>query len=395
MTRKILTLLLISLFCFTSAHAADVNDYLTPNYHNNMRNFGDPTKGTAYDLGTSWVKSAFDYDSGYAPTPGDKIESITVYKGSDRIKGIKIAYLYADDVNMGAIDGSNYSTETLALDEYIKTIKIYTKKDGRLARLRLWTENGRELYWGSNNGYKYKMANPYTFPNDQVLVGFWGTVEYDKIWSMNLITAGLIELEYVGITWHDDRITSTSEPQLTYSNNIGINDTGLIQSKQLRLGLTQGYSISDSYSNTAGITVGMSVTHGSDLKAGVLTLKESATWSTTASLSTTIGKTEIDNQSFTETHVETLDVDAYTIAAMKGVTTQYTANIPYTITYRNPYDNAIFEIDGTVKDVYYSEGETNWSDIGTIDEASGRLSIDAGWMDIFGHYDGTYAQDYF
>lgn len=393
--KKLITLILISsLYCLSYANAANVNDYLEPNYQNNLRNFGDASKGSAYDLGTSWVRSAFDYEGGYAPTPGDKIDSITVYKGDDRIKGMRISYLYAEDVNMGAVDGSNLREETLAADEYIKTIKIYTKDDGRLARLRLWTENGRELYWGSNNSYQYKM-NPYTFPNDQVLVGFWGTAEYNKIWSINLITAGLLELEYVGITWHDDQIESTSQPQITYSSNVGINDTSLQQSKQLHLALANGYTVTDEYSTTAGITVGMSVTIGSELKAGVLSLTESATWSTTASLSTTIGQTQSEDQSFTQTFVETLTVDAYTIAAMKGINTKYTADIPYTITYRNPYDNQTFEVNGSIEDVYYSTGETTWSNIGSVDADSGRLSIDAEWLDAFGQYDGTYSQDYF
>ena len=395
MRKYIFTIFASTLIFISTAVANDVMDYLTPNYQNNLRNFGDPTKGSAYDMGKEWVKSAFDYDEGYVPTPGDKINEITVFKGGDRIKGIRIGYLYAEDETMGAVDGTNYRTETLDPDEYVKSIKIFTKDSGRLARLYLWTQNGRQMAWGSNNGYKHKMENVYSFPNDQVLVGFWGTVDYDEIWSLNLITTRLIELEYVGITWHEDHISNSSQEMVTYSSNIGINDTNLVQSKQMRLGITQGYSVSDSYSTTAGITVGMSVTVGSEAKAGILTLKESATWSSTASLSTTVGSSSTDNQSYINTMVETIAVNPYTIAAMKGINTIYTADFPYTITYQNPYDGAQFEVNGVVNDVSFSEGESFWSNIGTVNPDSGLLNIDTEWLENFGHYDGTYAQDYF
>ncbi|WP_299492041.1 hypothetical protein [uncultured Shewanella sp.] len=131
------------------AMSADVTDYLTPSFNNQLY-LGDATKGLSFDTSSTWASYATNENGDLSATPGDKITKVTIYKGNNYLKGIRITYLYADEATVGDTNGDGHPEE-LDIDEYIDTVQFNVKDNGRLSRLYLWTQEGREIHWGISN----------------------------------------------------------------------------------------------------------------------------------------------------------------------------------------------------------------------------------------------------
>lgn len=369
--KKIITLLSCLLIA-PNALADIVSSYLTPNFNSSVYT-GKSSKGSSFDLSSSWTANQ---------KPGDKIKSITVYKGSNYIKGIKIDYLYSEDTEVGST-GSNGSTKSLGGDEYIEKVRFYQKNEGSISRIRLTTNLGNELYWGSNNGWDKWREQAFSY--DRVLVGFWGTASDSKIWSISAVNAKPIKLQFQDIEF-DQTVTVGNSEQAFLSDSVAANGTTSDQSMQVRLTYTEGESSTDSWSSTAGVSATMGVKIGVDVKAGgFATVKEEWSYSVTTSFSDTVGESTTENNSTSTTTVASLNVPAKAIYAMKANVYQSSASFPYTATYKNTIDNQEFKFKGQLDNATSISTYTQWLEIGYINDSGDNIIYDQ-YQNDWGNY---------
>ncbi|WP_298771513.1 hypothetical protein [uncultured Shewanella sp.] len=366
--------LAITCLLFSNFVSADIiSDYLTPN-HNSSVYTGKSSKGSSFDLSTGWTETQ---------KPGDKIKSITIYSNNaEYIKGIKIDYLYSEDMTVGNVNGSG-TTKTLGGDEYVEKVRFYQKNEGSISRIRLWTNLGNELYWGSSNGWD--KWNEQAFSYGRALVGFWGTASDSKIWSISAVNAKPLTLELQNIEF-DQTVNVGNAEQAFLSDNVASNSTSTEQSMQVRLTYTEGESSTDSWSSTQGVSATMGVKIGVDIKAGgFATVKEEWSYSVTTSFSDTVGASSSTSDSSSTTTVASLVVPSKTIYAMKANVYQSSAAFPYTATYLNPWDNKTFTFKGQIDQATSIRTFTQWLEIGYIDD-NGNSYIYDEYQNDWGDY---------
>ena len=337
--------------------------------------YGKTSKGNDYDMCDSFKNTA---------TPGDKITSITTYSNNaEYIKGIKINYLYAGEETAGNTNGSG-STKSLAGDEFITGWRFYKKSEGSISRIRLYTNLGNELYFGSSNGWD-KSIEISEIAVDRILVGLYGTAASSKIWSIAPCYTDRFDLEFQSIDIDTSQIALENQESMVIADRAASNNTSVTQPRTVSLAYSVGESSTDSWSDTKGVEVSMGVTVTSGIKAGaVVEASSSVSWSLseTVSFSETVGGEASTDNTTAVTDSITLNVPANEVYAVREVLYYGTAEIPYTTVFTNPYDNKEFSFTGVVEQASFSKGYTQYLDIGDID-SDGNVSIDEEYQEWY------------
>ncbi|MCP3942565.1 MAG: hypothetical protein GY710_13905 [Desulfobacteraceae bacterium] len=360
----ILTILMICFFFpgYANADDTDVTKKYLTTYYSSWATGGDD--GSSYDTTSSWSKEI----------PGDKISSITFYKKSSKIKGFEIKYLYGGSTSVGSLSG-NSTTVNFGGNEYITKGWFYKKKKSGhtcITRVRLQTNIGGDYWWGKDNNWEKGTG---WSAGSTGIVGFWGKAK-DRLDSIGLIAATPWELECLGVEFTNTVGIGTAE-QAFLSDNIGFNNTDLEQSMDLRMTYTEGDSSTDSWSNTYGITETMGVKIGIEVKnAAFGGVSEEWSYSVTNSWSDTVGKSSTTNSSTSNTSAFSLNVPAKTIYAMKTTVYQSTATFPYIATFKNTWDNKVFELEGKLDNATSVSTYVEWLDIGYFDDNGNKIIHD-------------------
>lgn len=349
-------------------------DNLLDEYFNTPENGGTITYFESQSFGKSSNGSDFDMCDNYMNKrmPGDKITSITAYSGDERIKGLKIQYLYADDELVGKTDGSG-TEKLLGGTEYIQGWRMYKKNADNISRIRLYVEDRhdgstRELYFGSNNGWDKWQSYDLAIDTRSV-VGFAGTASDSKIWSIYPCIGDRLDLEEVDVEIHWDQISDYSGTKTYFGERLLQNASSLTQGDTAEVWYVDGKSQTDSWTETLGVSVtaGVSLTEG--YKVGVPgTVEQSGSitfnFSETFNASTTVGEDTTVNNQTTEKEAMPANVPAYGLMLARMEVQNSEVDIPYTTTVRNPHNNEEFEFKGVISGSDYSNSIKRWDEIG-------------------------------
>ncbi|EAQ66041.1 hypothetical protein MED121_02480 [Marinomonas sp. MED121] len=351
-----------------------VADNLLDEYFNTPENGGTITYFESVSFGKSSKGSDFDMCDSYMNTrmPGDKITAITAYSGDERIKGLKIEYLYADDELVGKTTGSG-TQKLLGGTEYIQGWRMYKKNADNISRIRLYVEDmhdgsTRELYFGSNNGWdkwqSYDLA-----VSTRSVVGFAGTASDSKIWSIYPCIGDRLELEEIGVDIHWDQISEHSGTQTYFGERLLQNSSSLQQGDSAEVWYIDGKSETDTWTETLGVSATAGVSLTESYKVGVpATVEQSGSitfsFSETFSASTTVGENVTNSTQTTIKEAMPANVPAYGLMLARMQVENSEVEVPYTTTVRNPHNNEEFEFKGVISGSDYSNGIKRWDEIG-------------------------------
>jgi hypothetical protein len=332
------------------------------NYYDSQ-SYGKSSKGSDFDMCDNYINTRM---------PGDKITSITSYSGSERIKGLKIEYLYANDETVGKTSGSGY-TKLLGGTEYIQGWRFYKKGKDNISRILLTVKDmndgsTREIYFGQGNGWDKWQSNVVGYSTKSV-IGFAGTASDDKIWSIYPCNGSRLELEEVAVDIHWDQINEHSDTKTYFGERLLQNATSLVQGDTAEVWYIDGKSETDTWSETLGIsaTAGVSLTEG--YKVGVpATVEQSGSitfsFSETFSASTTVGENTTTSDQTTIKEGMPANVPAYGLMLARMQVQNSDVEVPYTTTVRNPHNGDEFEFEGVISGSDYSNGIKRWDEIG-------------------------------
>ncbi len=349
-------------------------DNLLDDYFNTTDNGGSVNYYESESYGKTSNGSDFDMCDNYINkrTPGDKITSITSYSGSERIKGLKIEYLYADDETVGKTSGSGY-TKLLGGTEYIQGWRFYKKRKDNISRILLTVKDmndnsTREIYFGQGNGWHKWQSNVVGYSSKSI-IGFAGTASDDKIWSIYPCTGSRLDLEEIAVDIHWDQINEHSDTKTYFGERLLQNATSLVQGDTAEVWYIDGKSETDTWTETLGVsaTAGVSLTEG--YKVGVPgTVEQSGSitfsFSETFNASTTVGENETNSSQTTIKEGMPANVPAYGLMLARMQVQNSEVEVPYTTTVRNPHNNEEFEFDGVISGSDYSNGIKRWDEIG-------------------------------
>ncbi len=360
------------------AQIAAAEDFdLLEHYFDTSANGGTLSYDAMFEFGKSSKGSDFDMCDSYINTrvPGDKIAAISSYSGEERIKGLKLEYIYADDEEVGRTDISSYR-KVIGSTEYIQGWRFYKKGNGNISRIRVYLKDmsdnsTREITFGGNNGWdKWQEYN--LSIDTRSVVGFAGTASDTKVWSIYPCVANRLELEEIGVEIHWDQITETSDHSKTFfGENLLKNNSSLIQPSSTEVWYSEGEKESDTWTETMGVSVTAGVSLTESYKVGVpATIENSGSitfsFSETFSASTTVGETsEINNQSTVKQTIGA-NVPAQGVMVARMQVDFAEVEVPYTSTVRNPHNGDEFEFKGVISGSDYSNAVKEWDEVGTI-----------------------------
>ena len=389
--RKITTIALLTSALFIPQYAsadsdATVTDYL--NSENSSWSVGNTT-GTSFDT----------YTEAANEVAGDQITSITVYDSRlfaassvGEIIGMKVDYLYGGSSQIGG-ELTNSTTITLDTNEYITSGSFTysgTDDDDRIVAMTFNTSEGNTYTVGETSSVlSSSTTTNWSLSEDTsdnwALFGFYGT--YDNyINSLGIISGKGLKLEYQSIEFDDD-VTLGSAEQAFIATSVAANGTEIEQSKTLSTNYTKTDSSTDSYTYTAGMSLTMGVSVSYEVKyAGIASVSAKWDYSVTDSFSETVGETSTSSTSTSYTDSDTLAVPAGSIYAMKTTVYSSSASFPYTITYRNTYDDATFEVEGQLDNATAIDTFTAWLNIGVVND-DGTYTIFDDYQADWGDYD--------
>ncbi|ASP40481.1 hypothetical protein CHH28_18195 [Bacterioplanes sanyensis] len=373
-------ILIASTLLFVNAFAlAEVDDIVKyyfedDTWYNRGSQYGKTGKGSNFDLCDSYFNTK---------QPGDKITAITAYSSNvEYIKGLKIEYLYAPTEEIGKTSGSGKRL-TLEGDEFINKYRFYKKNEGSISRIRLWTNTGSELYFGSSNGWdKWQEV---TIANRHAVTGLFGTYSTSsgKVWSLGACGARPSKLDFVDLTFDTSQATVKNSDQFFYAEALAKNYTPTTQSASVNVGYWRGESNTDTWSETRGVsaTMGVKITQG--IKVGeAVQASSSVEWSLseTISFSETVGGSASENTTQRVDYNAAVNVPGYTVYALRVKVNHGEADFPYTATFKNPYDSKTFTFKGILKDSNYSGAELEWLYVGDI--VNGNIVIKDEYLDL-------------
>ncbi|WP_020407641.1 ETX/MTX2 family pore-forming toxin [Hahella ganghwensis] len=378
----------------SQAFASDLLDYYFDiNYRSDIV-YGKTSKGSDFDMCDNYKNKR---------RPGDKITAITTYSGDERIKGIKIEYLYADTETVGSTGGSGYR-KVLGHTEYVQKFRFYKKRDGNISRILLTAKDmtdssTRELYFGKGNGW-YKWYENVIGYSHRSLVGFAGTAGDSKIWSIYPCAGNRLTLEEVGVEIHWDQISESSDDQkVFFGERLLTNNSTIEQSDNTKVLYSYGSRESDSWTDTLGVSVtaGVSLTQG--FKAGVPSTLETSgsitySFSETFSASTTVGYTEEVNEQRTIDEWMAAYVPAHTVMVARMSLEYGEVSVPYTSTVRNPHDGKQFKFKGVISGSDYSNARKRWDEVGKVYGDRYEIYRSNAWViDYYGLENATLIDD--
>jgi len=372
-----------TLVCISNLSLAqeDASYYLTPTQSSWLEG-NSLMHATSYDTTDDWSDTV----------PGDKITSITFsYSNArDEMRGVTVKYLYGGEFNTGGYGGSNH-TINFAENEYIVDGWIQSgnndSNNRRICKMHVDTNLGNSYSYGPNCS-----AKEYTYfdiPDGQALVGFWGTGS-DALYNAGIVYAEPLKLQLQGVSF------DTPEESTTLASFLGTavlsNDTSLEQSMQYRTTHSETTGYSDTWTETYGIssTMGYSVTESIKVEAfSTVSLEASVTasWSLSGSWAETVGTSTSNASTDSVTTVGSLNVPALSIYALKMNVYNSEANVPYTVTYINEWDNEAFYVYGEVKNASIANSYIQALDIGYITEDGTSIIYDE-YYDEFSDYIG-------
>ncbi|WP_444905879.1 hypothetical protein [Microbulbifer sp. SSSA008] len=344
-------------------------------YFNTSDNGGTLRYDTIFQYGKSGNGSDFDMCDSYVTTriPGDKITAITSFSGDERIKGLKLEYLYAGDEEVGKTTISGYR-KLLGATEYIQGWRFYKKRDGNISRIRVYLKDmadnsTRDITFGGNNGW-YKWEEYHLSIGTRSVVGFAGTASDSKVWSIYPCVADRLELVESGVEIHWDQIVETPNNTRTFFGERLLENSGSIaQNDSTEVWYTDGKSETDTWTNTMGISVtaGVSLTEG--YKVGVPGAVENSgsitfSFSETFSVSTTVGETSTKSNQETVKDAMPSNVPAYGLMMARMMVENSEVEVPYTTTVMNPHNGDEFELSGVIKGSSYSNARKRWDEVG-------------------------------
>ena len=349
-------------------------DNLLDEYFNTPANGGTITYFDSVGYGKSSKGSDFDMCDSYMNTriPGDKIMSITSYSGEERIKGLKIDYLYADDEEVGRTDISGY-TKLFGATEYIQGWRFYKKGDGNISRIRLYLKDmsdnsTREVTFGSGNGWNKWQSYDLAIDTRSV-VGFAGTASDTKVWSIYPCIGDRLELEEIGVEIHWDQITEQADTKTFFGERLLENSSSLQQGDSTEVWYIDGASETDTWTETLGISVTAGVSLTESYKVGVpATVEQSGSitysFSETFSASTTVGENTTTSDQTTVKEAMPANVPAYGLMLARIQVENSEVDVPYTSTVLNPHNNETYEFEGVISGSDYSNSRKRWDEIG-------------------------------
>ncbi|MCP3940117.1 MAG: hypothetical protein GY710_01360 [Desulfobacteraceae bacterium] len=338
----------------------------------------------------------FDLSSGMPDVPGAKISSITVSWDNSYIGGIQLDYTYEGSSSTGTMNREHKQKVNLGLDEYIIHTDYYKNKYHNsfvISRLKFVTNKGRTIWFGQNNPWVEGAGGDFSSSGWSLagLKGKSGTL----IDSLQNIIYMPLKLEYVDMTFGTPdkrKIESTF-----LADTVGINKTEVPQSSQFRLTFTKTTGSTDTWTSTAGIsaTMGVKVGAKAGVKSGIFNAEISQEWSYSfsASFSETIGSTTSNTTSESSTTVNNINVPAKSIYALKTVVFHEKGIYPYTIRYRNTYDQKIFTTSGEIDANMFVRNFVQWLDIGYVD-SNGNCIIYPEYQDEYSGFPMTRAQTF-
>jgi len=376
----------ISALCFISistwANAQeDASYYLTPTVSSWTEGNSDVV--VTYDTSDAWSNT----------TPGDKITSITFeYSNNhDEMRGLTVDYLYGGSFDTGGDNGGSDHTIHLALNEYIIDGWIESGKNSsgnrRVCRINVETNLGNSYTYGPN--CSSKIVTYFDIPDGQALVGFSGS-NGKAIFNAGIVYAEPLKLQLQGVEF------GTLEESITLASFVGTsalaNYTSLEQSMEYRTTHSETTGYSDTWTETFGIssTYGFEVSQSMKVSAfETVSLEASVkeSWSISGSWAETVGTSESNATSESVTTVGSLNVPTLSIYAMKMNVYNSVANVPYTVTYVNEWDNEEFYVYGEVKNASISNSYIQALDIGYITEDGTSIIYDE-YYDEFSDYVG-------
>lgn len=349
-------------------------DNLLDEYFNTPANGGTITYFDSVGYGKASKGSDFDMCDSYMNTriPGDKIMSITSYSGEERIKGLKIDYLYADDEEVGRTDISGY-TKLFGATEYIQGWRFYKKGDGNISRIRLYLKDmsdnsTREVTFGSGNGWNKWQSYDLAIDTRSV-VGFAGTASDTKVWSIYPCIGDRLELEEIGVEIHWDQITEQADTKTFFGERLLENSSSLQQGDSTEVWYIDGASETDTWTETLGISVTAGVSLTESYKVGVpATVEQSGSitysFSETFSASTTVGENTTTSDQTTVKEAMPANVPAYGLMLARIQVENSEVDVPYTSTVLNPHNNETYEFEGVISGSDYSNSRKRWDEIG-------------------------------
>lgn len=372
----LLSMVASSMCILTPSFAASVNDYLKT----------AKVARCGLDSGTN-----FDFKPSLQSVPGNKIMTITVgyntlpipFISLGYITGVKLDYLYGDSVSTGAF---NQETKQIDLDfnEYVSSVKLWKGSDvadeleNRVVKLQFTIDNDEQITIGnSHQNTKSSCWWASEHVSDRMLYTLHGYTENGILSSLGSYIYNPLELIWQSTEFHVERMTETSPQTTFFSETAGINYSSVGQSITTQVSVEESDSFSNSWSETSGISSTMGITVSASASyAGLAEVSTELSASVTQEESYTVGEEFSESSTSSQSQSVTMNVPAKTIMVAK--TTVYYKNgvLPYTMTFKNTWDDNTFEQEGYLENSYVQQSFTSWLEIGYINDAGDAIVYD-------------------
>ncbi|WP_299006837.1 jacalin-like lectin [uncultured Shewanella sp.] len=337
--------------------------------------------------------SYFNTKNDPANIPGNKIRSITIYEDGWNIDGIELEYSLGGSSLIGK-KTSKKTTATLDDDEYITSGTFYATPDKlsnksmkRLTRINLTTNKGKGI--GKGRSDSRSKVTSWSTPDNRGVIGFYGYFK-DSINKLGVVSDRLIDLELVSVDFDPNYISEVtySEPTfVTEQTGIGRNNTNINQSLTLGFQYNETASYTDTYSETAGITKSMGYSISADVKFDAfIGVSNSYNEVISDAFSTTIGKSSGESTAKIQTVSTPIVVEAKTATAAEITIVSNKVTYPYTVTYRNSYDDKTFTVKAEITGEHVLRADVEWTNVGYYNDDNELIIYDE-YQAVYGDYD--------
>ncbi|WP_299011404.1 hypothetical protein [uncultured Shewanella sp.] len=347
--------------------------------------------------------NTFDtYHQGSYVSPADRITSITFYEtvvGMGMMIGMKVDYAFGGSSMVGSSAGRE-RVVTFHANEFITkgqftSLELNGKNDTIISHVELSTNYGNRYQSGLNllgdiagtkttwelspQNTRKTFFTPYVPAEIDYLpwavFGFKGTDDGDYIRSLGVIAGSPIELELVNISYNDVSIHNADRAFL--ANIAEVNATDNDTSVSVTYSQNNTSTLTNTFTDTRGIKTdfkfGYSVTAGNKAVAEV---KKSFDIGLSLDFKETIGETSTNTTTETLSITRSTTVPAKSIVAMRMSVFSKTGSMPYTMTYKNPYDDSTFDIGAEIEAAVSVESFNSWLQVGYVDDNGNNVIYD-------------------